>query len=61
VDKTTGVAAPAVEATANGSVAAISTAPAARAFTKWRGIRSKVSIKNPSFVVFIFIHSIYKG
>jgi hypothetical protein len=46
-------------AAANGSAAASITAPAARALTMWRGIRRKVFIKNPSFVGFIFINSIY--
>jgi hypothetical protein len=54
-----GAAAPAVVAAANGSAAATITAPAARALTMWRGIRRKVFIKNPSFVGFIFINSIY--
>jgi hypothetical protein len=47
------VAAPALDATANGNAAAINKAPAARAFTPCRGIRRKVFTRNPSFVVFI--------
>jgi hypothetical protein len=47
------VVAPALDATANGKAAAINTAPAARAFTMWRGISRKVFTRNPSFVVFI--------
>src|ERR1017187_10689736 len=45
-------------AAARGRGAPTPTAPAARAFTKPRRISRKVFIKNPSLVVFIFIHSI---
>jgi hypothetical protein len=56
---TGGDAALAAVANAIGSAAAISTAPAARALTMWRGIRRKVFIKNPSLVVVFIFHSLH--